>query len=864
MCTNDYPVFGDCCSVIAPPGFFYYSEDPLLQDGVKLDCYSTYLNHDIQVQVDNKAFLVVSTCPHSWIESESNPIAEICTNSNTTAVLPPVTAIATGIVYRNEYCAICNGVSELVIWQTDLVCNPIVYELLFSNNISDIIDTIPDIIQRECRECSFQIPAISTTWTTPQTTTRDYTRSCIPRVNTCLSFIELEEFILGNESYTDVEQECMAGVLNLVRSTRNGVVYRNTACAICNNEEYTECFMIEETEGIPVQCRPDTSIVIEKTTTSSSTHIPFNETLFTITTTTMTTIAIPSSVTKNFVPIPDGLNFTFSKNISIPIPDELNFTFLENTSIPIPDELNFTPPINNFSFPENFTIPDPIIVEGPQGGPLIYFTITLRNLGGGRVSISNGRDGVSISLNCPEGEAPVGLECRPTLCPDGYMLTGGKCALISTTPTPSSNSTLGNCSTEILVLNKTDFIDLGNDTIMLIEDESVLMVMDYDEMGCPIICIRNVSGNTSDPDLTFLNCPTALVPLNQTEFTDLGNGTILYEGITAEVMFYDEHGRPLLCPNTITSTELSVHLLAALPGLQELTYIGCSLSILGTVMVLITYTLFSELRTLPGLILMNICITELAISLLFITGNPIIQKYPEKDLCSSLAITLHLFYLAQFVWTSIFSCEMVRNFYRARRNLSDSNKTKYQLYMAYFSIGWCLPLLVVTICIILNFSVDGLILYGVDSDGGIAGCWINHFESFIVAFLLPLVLSLSCNLLMFIITMFLLWSFRSKSTLDKSNTNTLIRVGLAVFSTTGLTWIFGFLAIPSRAKWVWYPFVIFNTTQGFNIFLAFLFTRKTLGLYHSLVKDRKKLHLPAFMNKKPIATSKKMSVETTL
>ena len=320
-------------------------------------------------------------------------------------------------------------------------------------------------------------------------------------------------------------------------------------------------------------------------------------------------------------------------------------------------------------------------------------------------------------------------------------------------------------------------------------------------------------------------------------------------------MYYDEHGRPLLCPEAINFTELNFRLLAALPGLQELTYIGCFLSILGTVMVLITYTLFSELRTLPGLILMNICITVFVISLLFITGNPIIQKYPEKDLCSSLAIALHLFYLAQFVWTSIFSCEMVRNFYRAKKNLSDCKKTKYQLYVAYFSIGWCLPLLVVTISIILNFSVDGLILYGVDSDGRTVGCWINHFESFIVGFLLPLVLSLSCNLLMFIITMFLLWSFRSKSTLDKSNTYTLIRVGLAVFSTTGLTWIFGFVAIPSRANWVWYPFIIFNTTQGFNIFLAFLFSRKTLGLYHSLVKDQKKLHLPAFLKRKPPATS---------
>ena len=745
-CDVDCQVFGDCCcaSVPTPP-----AKTDSLQPGVKLDCISTYVNPEIQVLAENNGFLMISSCPDSWMEMEDGATEEFCICSNTSTILPPVTSTATGMVYKNEFCALCNGVTKLVAWQTDLFCNPMVYDLLFFNNISDML-LIINLLQRNCRECSFQVPAIATI-------TQNYTRSCIPSVSTCLPLIQLEKFIVRNSNYTDIEQNCVAGVLNLVRSTRNGVVYRNAACAICNNEEDTECLMLEKTVDIPYQCLPNIS-----------------------NTTTTTDITNPSK----------------STNVNL----------------------------------------------RPEKGPPthFYFTITLSNLGGGEVSISSQQDGTSVSIYCAEGEVRIGLECRPTLCPNGFTLTGGRCALITPTLTPpSSNSTLRNCSTEILVLYKTDYIDLGNDTVILIEDEAVLMVMDYDEMGHPIVCVKNGSDNTSNPDLTFLDCPTALVPLNITEYTDVENGTILYENVAVTIMFYDEYGRPLVCPSNTTPTDsLSAQLLAQLPGLQELSYIGCSLSILGTTMVLVTYTIFSELRTLPGLILMNLCISIFAINLLFITLGPTLQSFPVRELCSTVAVALHFFYLVQFSWMSIFSCEMVRKFYLARKLFTDSMKTKQKLFVSYMVIGWCLPVVIITISITLNLSVAGWILYGVDSDGNISLCWINHFESSILVFLLPLVLCFSCNLLMFLLTTFLLFSNRSTSTSQKSNTFTLIRVWLAMFSTTALTWIFGFLAISSQLYWMWYPFVIFNSVQGFSIFLAFLFTKKILKLYCSLPKDR--------------------------
>ena len=798
-CDADCQVFGDCCGASTPPNSCPASQLSPLPDGVMLDCISTYLNPNILVLADKEAFLMVSTCPHSWIETENGIIAENCISPNSATTLPPMTNTITGIVYRNEYCAICNGVRELIAWQTNLVCNPAIYQLLVQQSITDILLSEPDILRRECQACSFHIPTVMTTETTSQTMTQHNgykaPRSCIPSKNMCLSQMLLEtkiHRILQNETYALMEQECVSGVIDHVRVTSSGVLYRNKQCAACNavNKDDRQCYTLAKRDEIPALCFPP---ITDLTAT-------------TITSTTATTAA---------------------------------------DTIPTTD-----------SNPTNFTVMSRIIEKiDPPIVPSIFFTITLSNLGGGMVSISTMSESANISLNCPEGTAPVGMECRPTQCPEGYTETGGRCSY--NMPLPPNlhrglNFTMENCTSGILVLNETDYFDLGNDTVILADDKSVVGVMDYDEFGRPLICITK---------MFFLDCLTALVPLNESDYTHLGNNSLVYKNEIFEVMFYDKLGRPLICPENITSPKLTIitsQILATLLGLQELTYIGCSLSLLGTTLILLTYSLFRELRTLPGLILMNLSSTILAIDIIFIAGNIAIQSYPVKELCSSLAIVLHFSYLSQFAWMSIFICEMVRNFYKARQLLTDSSKTKHQLIVAYLCIGWCLPLLVIAITITLNFSVDGAVLYGADKDETKYLCWINHYTSFIITFLIPLVLSLSCNLLMLSLTTYLLCiASRDQSKLQRSNTFTLIRVWLAIFSTTGLTWIFGFVAILDQLNWVWYPFVIFNSTQGLAMFLAFLFSKKALRLYLDLFTCKKlKKYILSSINARKVSLSK--------
>ena len=97
------------------------------------------------------------------------------------------------------------------------------------------------------------------------------------------------------------------------------------------------------------------------------------------------------------------------------------------------------------------------------------------------------------------------------------------------------------------------------------------------------------------------------------------------------------------------------------------------------------------------------------------------------------------------------SLEVVRKFHRAKKLLTDTKCEKLQLLISYMLAGWGLPLLISAVSTVVNFTTQGLVLYGVLADGSLGSCWINHLESAIVAFIVPLVLSLSFNLVMFII-----------------------------------------------------------------------------------------------------------------
>ena len=356
-----------------------------------------------------------------------------------------------------------------------------------------------------------------------------------------------------------------------------------------------------------------------------------------------------------------------------------------------------------------------------------------------------------------------------------------------------------------------------------------------DQCRDTIVCFNGVEGTDCSSE-----CNESLIELNETDsFRYAGDGSVFFANQVLEVEFNTSRGFPVVCINfTENGTEL-VNMTITIYSYPEayfiLTYIGCSLSVIACVLLLVTYGLFKELRTLPSRIVMNLAVAIIIGNLLILLGGPVAAAFLTIQLCASVAILLHYFFLSQFSWMSIISFEMARTFYRAYKlQTAESKGFKRNLLVAYVSIGWGTPLIITVVTIIVNSTTDGLVLYGIQEDGTLGSCWINHLKSSVVAFIAPLAMALLFNFATFVITLvFICVAARSKAKFSKDKNIPYIRLTLAVFSISGLTWLFGLLAIFSSAAWTWYPFIVFNSLQGLFIFLVFLATKRVIMLYRN-------------------------------
>lgn len=341
-----------------------------------------------------------------------------------------------------------------------------------------------------------------------------------------------------------------------------------------------------------------------------------------------------------------------------------------------------------------------------------------------------------------------------------------------------------------------------------------------------------------DIDVSF-DSDCALIALEVTEFTYVDDEYVMFREETISVVFWTQNGRPVICSDfdhngtivvNVTINITTVELVFP-RGFAITTYIGCSLSVVASLFLLVTYMLFKELRTLPSLLLMNLCLAFLVGDVLILVGSSfaVPSASQSNTPCVVVAVLLHYFFLARFCWTNMIAFEMVRSFTAALKLMPVmSGNAKEKTLVVYSIVGWGIPLVITAITIIVNFTVNGLVRYGTET------CWINDVVLAVGAFVAPLAVSLLFNIISFIwIVSNLCKSSVSWKSSGKHVTNA--RVYVAVFSVMGLTWIFGFIAILARTSWVWYPFIILNSTQALIVTVSFTCTKKVALSYLDLL-----------------------------
>ena len=159
------------------------------------------------------------------------------------------------------------------------------------------------------------------------------------------------------------------------------------------------------------------------------------------------------------------------------------------------------------------------------------------------------------------------------------------------------------------------------------------------------------------------------IPFNQSDYEQLPNGTVYirpHNKIYSNTSYTIYNDKLLLCVNFSRNATATVSVqsivktktTAAYASLQILTSIGCIVSMVSLVLLLITYILFAELRNLPGKIIINLALSLLVYQAMFFSA----VKTPNQEQCLVIAVLLHFFVLSSFTWMNVVAYDVHRTF----------------------------------------------------------------------------------------------------------------------------------------------------------------------------------------------------------
>ncbi|XP_007954203.1 adhesion G-protein coupled receptor G4 [Orycteropus afer afer] len=239
-----------------------------------------------------------------------------------------------------------------------------------------------------------------------------------------------------------------------------------------------------------------------------------------------------------------------------------------------------------------------------------------------------------------------------------------------------------------------------------------------------------------------------------------------------------------------------------------ITYTGCGISSIFLGIAIVTYLVFHKLRKdYPSRILINLCTALLMLNLVFLI-NSWSASFQKAGLCITAAVALHYFLLVSLTWMGLEAVHM----YFALVKVFNIYIPNYIL--KFCLVGWGIP--AITVAIILSVKKD---LYGTLSPET-PFCWIKDDSVFYISVVAYFCLIFIMNLSMFCTVLAQLNSMTAQSqTTRRKMTLHDLKGTTSLTFLLGLTWGFAFFAWgPVRILFL-YLFAIFNTLQGFLIFV---------------------------------------------
>ncbi|XP_066246898.1 latrophilin Cirl-like isoform X1 [Euwallacea similis] len=254
-------------------------------------------------------------------------------------------------------------------------------------------------------------------------------------------------------------------------------------------------------------------------------------------------------------------------------------------------------------------------------------------------------------------------------------------------------------------------------------------------------------------------------------------------------------------------------------ALQVITYVGCIVSIICLILAIMTFQLFRGLKSDRTTIHCNLCTCLLIAEIIFLVG---IDRTGNRIFCGVVAGFLHYFFLCAFIWMLFEGFQL----YVMLIEVFEVEKSRIQWY---YIAAYGLPLLIV-------FASAAVYPQGY---GTMKHCWLTTDNYFIYTFVVPVLLVMMLNFIFLTVAILKMCKHASASVSMKNKEHSRLastsgkeenalrmkfdlawlKGAFVLVFLLGLTWVSGFLYINQESLAMAYVFAIFNSLQGFFIFL---------------------------------------------
>ena len=282
----------------------------------------------------------------------------------------------------------------------------------------------------------------------------------------------------------------------------------------------------------------------------------------------------------------------------------------------------------------------------------------------------------------------------------------------------------------------------------------------------------------NDTYTKYVSCPKyelKTVPAFWTKFITLANG----EKAITEDMMKTGDGLVLVC-----AEEYEIIYRDSLESKLTIAVSTCyAVSLLCLLATFVIHLRHRQLRTLPGLMLMNLSVALFLAQLMYLL-NSYGLFLGEPIVCQVMATTQHYFWLASFAWMVCMSLDIFNYLSASCITVNTYTAAKYYKYVL---AGWLAPLPIPLMSNVLTITNPGGLSYDYTL------CWLAGPRAVLYLFALPVLSIVAVNITLFIGSVYRLHTLLQNAVYigRKEDNKQRLTQCIKLSSWMGISWLFG-------------------------------------------------------------------------